>query len=371
MQDQERIILPEGNDPFLKQILAYGWTRVIVIVAMTYVIVLTPVFLSRQAGNFINPMLKIDALHDIGYWNQFALLLPFFIIFLRLYLNALQNALIAVKKLGVITMKENEFKDFISYTNNTVFRHKTLALAPITIATGVFFFALNRYWLAGHNTWNSPAPDAPLTVTVILSMVPSFVLYYILATFVFRLGAIYFVVKKFMSAKTTIHALHPDGAGGLSPLGNFSLKITFAGVLVGLCVLVGVWANVSQSQYGLAIFSAPNIVMVIGYIIGLMVAFFIPLLAARNAMTRAKDKTLYHISDHFNIAMHEAVEALKSPDGLKKEQLEQLQRLTALYDTAQRMPVYPFNAGNVIKFATSVLWPVVTMLLKQFYEMLS
>lgn len=355
MNQRNRKLHLAGKDPIFRQLLEHGWSRVFAAFLALYIIVLLPVVLSWFEGNLVNQSLKIDAIHDGGYFNQFAILLPFLIVFIPYYLNGLEDALLSLKDRQVVRITGAQYKDF-SDTANGIFAHYVVTFAPYGIAVSVTAFALFSYWLAGHNTWNSPPNGSPFTTSAILSMIPTFILYHLLSGFVFRVAAICLVIRRYLSYDVMIHPLHPDKSGGLSPLGNFSLRITPAGVFVGICCLVGVAVNIYQ--YGFELCSMPNILIMLTYIVGLSIVFFVPLLSARKGMVEAKKHTLQLISDRFNIAMSEAMVELgtnKASPGLGVNNIEEL---TKLYAIADGMPIYPFNLENIVKFSSSILWPI-------------
>ncbi|HEV7518638.1 MAG TPA: hypothetical protein VGR07_20270, partial [Thermoanaerobaculia bacterium] len=80
-------------------------------------------------------------------------------------------------------------------------------------------------------------------------------------------------------------------------------------------------------------------------------------------MKAAKSRVLLLISDRFNAAMAQAVLSLDRPGGGETApEMVQIDRLTKLYKIANDMPVYPFNRDNVVKFFSSVLWPLLVMI---------
>ena len=158
-----------------------------------------------------------------------------------------------------------------------------------------------------------------------------------------------------------INPLHPDKCGGLSPLGDFSLRITVAGILAGICVVLGVIANIYQ--HGNRLWSASNYIIVGGYIFGLSVAFFLPLLAARKGMLEAKRHSLQRIGDCCNKELRKAIKALDTSDDQGIKNMEHIEHLQRLYEVANRMPIYPFNTENLVRFASSVVWPLMLMVI--------
>jgi len=222
-------------------------------------------------------------------------------------------------------------------------------------------FGARYYWLAHLNTWNSPATGSALIGTVLSGIPSGLLLYYLLPGLVVRIAALYFVIRRFLRDGVTIHPFHPDGCGGLSPLSDFSLRLSAAGIALGISCLIGL-ASVHY-QYHFAWLSGQALLLVVSYIVGLAVAFFVPLLAARQAMKAAKNRILLVISDRFNYEISRAVLSLDQPGGLNTAPgIAQIDYLAKLYKIANDMPVYPFNRDNVAKFFSSVLWPLIVMM---------
>lgn len=353
-------INPAGKDPIFKILLNYGWKLVFYLFIVGYILALLPIIFSIPEKNFFNPGLGIDAFHDLGYHVQFLLLLPFFIIFAPYYLNALEDALKALRNDGIVQINEENYKKFVDYANEK-FSHPIITVAPYLISFAVTAIYLKFFLLKDPDYWNSLVGTQGSTLAGFLSVVPSIILYHLIPGFICRVAAIYLVVKRYLSEKVVIHAFHPDRCGGVSPLGSFSLRITIAGIVVGCGCIIGIIADVKLYEYPL--FSPIVILTFISYVLGLSIVFFIPLLAARKGMFEAKKNAIKLISDNFNVAMQSAIISMNTEGSNRRINVGYIDDLTKLYEVANGMPVYPFNSRNVVKFLSSVLWPLVLILI--------
>jgi hypothetical protein len=360
MRTSTKTIRLAGNDPILREILERGPRRFGLVFSVILIAGIVPLLRSWQDGNFVNPTLHLDAAHDFGYFNQFLLLLPFIVGFTRYYLKGLEPALRTLQERRVVKMSPADFDRF-ALKANRVFANSLVTWVPYVAGAAVVLFAYFAFVGAGENTWNSPPRNTPLTPVAWMTMLDIFLLYFTLGALVIRIGVIYKIIRLFLSQanEVVINPLHPDKCGGLSPLGDFSLRITLAGLLAGICVVVGVTTNIYQ--HGHRFWSAANCIMVIGYVFGLSVVFFLPLLAARRGMLEAKQETLQKIGDHCNEEFRKAINGLNAGENPKIENMEQIEHLNKLYAVADRMPVYPFNTENVVRFASSVVWPILLM----------
>lgn len=361
MPNHEFKICVAGKDPVFRLIMENGWKRLSIIIILAYFIGILPIFFSIINGDFVNHTIKIDALHDTGYHNQIFFLFPFIIWFSYYYFYPLEKSLKLIRKRGIVKMTDKEYFIFVKKINNK-FKEPVISYFPYLISFMIMIFLAFSYWFAGIGTWNSPQKSRFSNLPTLFTILPAYLLYYMIVAFVFRVAGVYYIVKNFLSHEVKIQPLHPDKCGGLSPLGNFSLRISVAGVIVGISVLFGVFTNIYQ--YNQNVYSPPNILMFSGYIVGLAIVFFIPLLAANKGMKAAKGRTLQLISDKFNSVMDIAMKMDNENDSRK--QMEYIQNLEHLYNLAKKMPVYPFNTANIMKFLYSVFWPLILIFLQSY-----
>lgn len=331
------------------------WRRVATFSAVLAISALALVVAALE-GNFDNPALKIDASHDVGYLNQFILLAPFFVLFVPYYLNGLEPALRGLLANGVITAGEDAYSAFVERANRTYSR-VWLTIVPYVVGASVVAFSTIQFWFAHHGTWNSPLGG--VNWAVVASAPPVFILYYLIAALVFRIIASCVVIRDFMRFPVSAYALHPDGAGGFAPLGEFSLRIVAASIVTGVATVVGVWSTVYQWSYPWL--SAPSLLMMGGYILGLSIAFFLPPWPARVAMRNAKRETLRQIGEQVNREMRNRLAHLGEANPRSQDTVREL---IDLYQFAKGMPVFPFNTANIVKFTTSVVWPILLMFIQ-------
>lgn len=349
-----------GNDPIQKLLLKYEWSRTLLILLLCLFVSFIPLGFSYLEGNFINKGLKIYALSDIGYHNQFLLLLPFFIWFTRYYLNGFPAALEELKSEHIVKISEENYITFQSDTNKLL-KKKIITYGPYLIGISVTIFSLFTYQLGKINSWNSPVSSPLSSIATILSLAPTFLLYYFISALILRVISIHYIIKNFFRYGVNVQPIHPDGCGGLYPLGKYSMRITTAGVGVGFTCVFGILAN--YYQYNFPVISSPNLLIIFGYILGLSIVFFFPLLPARKAMLDAKSNEISTIACHFNRIHNDVRNQLKNMDN-SHYNFSHLKELSELYKIAQAMPVYPFNTKNLLKFVSSMLWPLILVVIQ-------
>lgn len=389
MKESDKKINLWGRDPLFKQLLNYGWPRVVIILCFVFLVALIPILLSMLEGNFINSSLKLDSLHDVGYQIQFFILLPFLIFFTPYYLNGLEDAFYRLRQSKVVRMDDSEYAAFVESINR-YFKHPLILWSPYVVAAAVTVFGAFTYLLEGRNSWCSLAKGQPIGATTILTAIIVFLLYYLLAGLMFRIAVQCLVIRRFFSSykdpnsnlldsdktsnpspmrKLNINPLHPDKSGGLSPIGDLSLRISVAGIVVGICCLLGIASD--RFLQGMALFSAFHIVILSSYFVVLSVVFFVPLFAVRAGMKEARQTHLLLISDHFERAMQHPLNKLLSETAfVDKSDIDHIENLKKLYEIAEKMPIYPFNTEHVTRFFGSVLWPVAVIFIKWLIDRL-
>lgn len=359
---------PSGKDPILKFLLNHGQRRVYFFISLTVLFVLLPVIASIFNRDFINEKLEVDAFHDFGYYIRYLLLLPFFIYFFPYYFNGMEKTIKTLIDRNVLIISDTDYYHAIQYSNR-LFSHWLVTISPYTVSIVSALVSMFSYTLAGYNNWNSAAELSDISFIDVLSMLPWFPFFYFLAAIILRIGLTYFGFKRFLSGNVDIQPLHPDNCGGLSPLGNFSIRISSAGIGIGIPIVLLLIFDVTTEN--LSYFSATVIMHIIVYSGSLIVLFFLPLLGARGSMLKAKNNELRTINERYQTERKKMLSSMNSAEVSVNLNVTNLEGLMKLYGFAKSMPVYPFNAVNVIRFLGSILWPVLLMLLQVLVQGLS
>jgi hypothetical protein len=167
--------------------------------------------------------------------------------------------------------------------------------------------------------------------------------------------------RLFKEFKIDVRVLHPDGAGGLSPLGEFSVKI---GYLIGVYGLASVSVTLSESYVTTTKFSGPMLTnalipLLIVYLILAPVVFFTPIGAARFAMKEAKRAFILQIADQFDLETTKLQTLFKSDSNELGSGLEKIEELQKIHAIATKFPVWPFNVENLLRFFSAISSPFV------------
>ena len=195
-------------------------------------------------------------------------------------------------------------------------------------------------------------------------------IYCILSIALFSIMSITWLKKLFSEFSITILPLHPDGSGGLSPLGNYALKLSYLIVLVGLIlVITPITRNFVINGTFEFLWTSELIVALGAYLVAAPVIFFLPLSVAHRVMQEAKNHLLMQIANRFSEEYSLIQKALGKNDLDIKQNLEIMEQLQNLHRTIDSFPVWPFDSANLIRFATSYITPLVTAILATIIDM--
>jgi len=202
-----------------------------------------------------------------------------------------------------------------------------------------------------------PTSDYPNMVLALLWVIVGFYAFAVL--FVQCVLGIYWLNRLFKSFTIDVRPLHPDGAGGLSHLGNFALKLSYLITIVGLLLVQTAVTRhyIAHRSFGFS----PETEIVVGLVVYMVVApivFFAPLAAAHRSMREAKKSLLLKIDDRFAAAYNDIQDKLEDENTDLEGELKTFKELQELHDMVRKFPVWPFNADNLRRFGTSWMLPI-------------
>lgn len=352
---------PGGRDRLASWIARLRGRRVTFAVLALLLFSLIPLGIAYLEGNLVNPALDADALHDIGHWNQFVIALPSAVMLMAMYFGQFPKTLIELVLSGVFPINQQQWNAFVRDAR-TIYRHWLLLILPYLIGIGMGLVGLNVYMLNVPNTWITVDLPSDMNWAGVVQLPLVVLLYYVIPAGGFRIIATYFVLRRFFRFPANIQPLHPDAAGGLSPLGRLSMRLNLGAFMFGLVAVNGARANVVT--WGMPLLHPANIAIYSAYLIGASIIFFLPLFAAHNRMKEAKYQTLQIISDRFNQLNQSLIAELANAEGIDKSRIEELDSIQQLHAIASKMPVYPFNVQNISSFFGSVLTPILLIALE-------
>ena len=178
--------------------------------------------------------------------------------------------------------------------------------------------------------------------------------------------SIYWFNRLFREFRVDVKVLHPDGAGGLAPLGAFSTKVGYLIGVYGVASLAAAWSHSAYllKSYSLGPKIEPALVsMLVVYLIVAPLAFFAPIGSAHSAMKIAKDTFLLTLADQFEVDFLKVQAALASSSSELSTSIDKIEQLEKIHGLVSRFPVWPFNTANLVRFFSSILSPLLLALI--------
>jgi hypothetical protein len=151
--------------------------------------------------------------------------------------------------------------------------------------------------------------------------------------------------------------LHPDGAGGLQPVGRIGLRNQYALTLLGLnLVLMMVTAgNFILSDKAVFVLIGS---LIVAYVLLGPIVFMAPLVSFRGGMLRSKGQLMSEVGLRLRVELDRLRSRL--PSGAITAEDEQLiERLRKIGTIIDELPVWPFDAATLRAFFTAYALPVV------------
>jgi hypothetical protein len=188
--------------------------------------------------------------------------------------------------------------------------------------------------------------------------------YSVLAVLVYAILAVHCLHRLFREFQIVVRPLHPDQAGGLAPLGQFALRLSYLITLVGVALVITPVLRYYLA-YGVLQFAWTRDILLgmACYAVAAPVAFFAPLAVAHSSMKQAKEELLMHIHKRFEAEYAKVRVFLDQTDSNLGDSLQTVNQLRTLHRTASQFPVWPFNVENLARFTTSFVSPLAIALL--------
>jgi len=208
----------------------------------------------------------------------------------------------------------------------------------------------------------------------------SVIFLYMLFFFLFTMLLIRVIVaivwfnRLFKDFDVDVRVLHPDNAGGLTPLSRFSMAIVST---IAIIAIANVFGDISEavvtSKSYIDVVRQPFVIsFYIAYSIFASLVFFAPLSVAHTAMKKAKNEFITEISDQFEIELARIQTLLAGDNAKLKNSLSKLEELQQLHIIASKFPVVPYNTGSLARFFGAIVSPflisLISIVIEQFFK---
>ncbi len=307
---------------------------------------------------------RIGLLHHYNWWIYRLTSIPATIFYFFWLPDGITSVLTGLKANGVFNApnqpsQDDALKQYVVEFDRAYSRRLWIVLSLIAAAGLVMLIQIPE--IRAVRTWQTAHPIVFWTTVLMWGLI------FFLGTMnVIRIIlSIVWFNRLFDRFHVDVKVLHPDRAGGLSPLGEFSVKIGYGIAIYGLAAVVGI---LSESYLRTTQFTGPElsirfVPLLVAYLVLAPIAFFLPIGAARSTMRKAKHGFIVQIADQFELETIAIQSLLASSADELKQKLEKIEQLTKLYDIAAKFPVWPFNTENLVRFLSAISSPFVVALI--------
>jgi hypothetical protein len=317
------------------------------------------VVIASIEGLWLNQSDQIGLLNDFSWWLWQISSVPATFIFFLWMPKGLQSVLERLKNNGVFIIpeptpgQEDKYDAFIAKFDRAYSHWAWAAICLLLILAYTFIFSLPSSQV--YKTWFT-SEQYIYSFYEITWAINFFLVILIVVRVVV---AIVWINRLFREFQVKVVYLHPDGAGGMSPLGEFIVR---EGYLIGVYGLAFVVALFTESYFlsgrftGLAL-SISHIVGAVVYVVIAPVVFFTPMMTAHSIMKKSRDSFLLEIARQFetDIPIQASLDLGANELEQNVDKLDQLQRL---HKIVSDFPVWPVNLRSFISFFSSVLFPL-------------
>lgn len=366
------LLEPAGCDPLLKRMIearpAITWVFVVILMLLS----LTPSLAAWIEGNFINPELDLDLIHDYLHLSWIPLGIPLMFMLLSSYFRLLPKVILRICLNDVVALNNANYSEFVTFANK-LYNSKKLFFIPL--AVGALFAGINALFfqiLFDGNTWQANEQSAWYgTVAGCLDKIFVGVLIFFVATISLRLWTTFKILRKFFEYPTNIQPLHPDNCGGLAPLGTLSISLNIGVFFFGFVLIAVYYVMMSNYSAGsgaeLATVILPIVIGTVMYPLLSTIVVFLPLYSTHRIMKEARYRFLDDLSMQHSKLVRKIQTAVSNGNLTEEDDYQQMAMLQELHETARKMPVMPFDFRTVTTFATSIIAPFI---LSQFDKIL-
>jgi hypothetical protein len=244
---------------------------------------------------------------------------------------------------GIIKMDEDGSTGRLAFLKD---KRWPLVAFVLSVVVGFAYLGGNIEWLSTRTTY---------AIRVVIAVIPGA---YATILTILRLIFAARVFKIYMK-NISLHPLHPDNVGGLRPLADFSLQITWMIVVFGIMGAFLEISDILRHREAAGYFVHGSFLT---YLIAAPIVFFYPLSIAHQAMRNSKENFLLDVSHQFNDIIAITHQVVKANESKLEENLKKIEQLKSLHQVGLAFPVWPFDVATLRRFSLSVSSPIVAFL---------
>lgn len=300
--------------------------------------------------------LRLPFLHD---WNiHFAFLISFPTLVALLITDdaVLRSSLRQVQEDGVMTISEIDFAAFADVWAKRFRRANLIGQAAgLAIGAGLAFLTQQIYIASGSGFWIS---EQRVLLPVGYVYVYCIALLYALITLYVLRSILISVFLNQLVRRAELHMMpfHPDKCGGFRPVSRLGLRNQYTLTILGLnVVLLATMTDLYLPQSP----SLKELVIAAAFAYAILgpVVFIGPLLPFRTGMQHEKNEWMREIAYRVRFELERLRNQIRAGD-IAKEDEEFIDRLRKIGGVVDELPVWPFDARTLRRFATAYIVPV-------------
>lgn len=309
--------------------------------------------------------LKLPFLHD---WNiHFAFLISFPTLVALLITDdaVLRSSLRQVQEDGVMTISEREFTAFADLWAKRFKRANLIGqVAGMAIGAVLAYLTEQIYITSDSGFWIS---EQRMLLPVGYVYVYCIALLYALITMYVLRSILISVFLNQLVRRAELHMMpfHPDKCGGFRPVSRLGLRNQYTLTILGLNVVL--LATVTH-HYLTQSPSLKELVIVAAFAYAVLgpVVFIGPLMPFRTGMQHEKNEWMREIAYRVRFELERLRKQIRAGN-IAQEDEEFIDRLRKIGAVVDELPVWPFDARTLRRFATAYIVPVgVTIIGKGF-----
>lgn len=171
----------------------------------------------------------------------------------------------------------------------------------------------------------------------------------------------------FASNGIQVHSLHPDKAGGLSPIGDFSLQLTVMAILPGLLISFSAWQSIDQQTFNRDL---PMLLLYAILCFGILpMLFYLPIRSAHRAMLSYRHNLIRETYSQYSaehLSLYDSKKAGTSTNA--RDAVEQMDILQRLARHESSYPVWPFAYRTRVRVFLNSSFPLTCTLVGVFVD---
>jgi hypothetical protein len=303
------------------------------------------------------PLIK-DWAVAFAFWIS----LPAILYFIASDQDELKRAMTRVEADRIVTASKEDAKRFADRWA----RYFTAINIGVQIAAPFLAFALSKLTydlFTGRDTWTQKTVPNGYAYQWGIA-----VFYVALIIYIVRGVAMIGLLRDLAAVwKIRISPLHPDGCGGLRPLGRIGLRNQYVLTILGVNIVVVAFTikQIAPSLVPMIIGPALAIYLIVGPII-----FIGPLMPFRDVMSERRRTLMQEVAEPLAEKFDSLKAEARRTGDINPMGIDALGRLSSFGQTVASLPVWPFDSRTMRLFATAFATPFVATAAGKLAEMI-